>query len=236
MIENLLKYQEADAKVRDVEKELGKSEERKKAVEAKKYLDSVEALVNKLDDRAGELLLAYEEMKKLCARLEDQKAEFAGVVAGIEDETGANFVTKKAEELSSSIKGIAQKIKRLEEEISNIAKEYAIIRKKTKEEQERYKENASKYNELKASLDKPMKEAKEQLEKLKKAVDPVLMDKYAKKRDNKMYPIVYSVEEHGSNIVCGYCKMEISLSEASKLKGGEVIECATCGRLIYRKK
>mgnify|MGYP003490361821 CR=1 FL=1 len=72
--------------------------------------------------------------------------------------------------------------------------------------------------------------------KLKKAVDPVLMDKYAKKRDNKMYPIVYSVEEHGSNIVCGYCKMEISLSEASKLKAGEVIECATCGRLIYRKK
>ena len=96
MIENLLKYQEADAKVREVEKELGKSEERKKAVEAKKYLDGVEVLVNKLDDRAGELLLAYEEMKKLCARLEEQKAEFAGVVAGIEDETGANFVTKKS--------------------------------------------------------------------------------------------------------------------------------------------
>ena len=44
MIDNLLKYQEADAKLREIEKELAKSEERKKAVEAKKFLDGVEAM------------------------------------------------------------------------------------------------------------------------------------------------------------------------------------------------
>ena len=236
MIENLLKYQEADAKVRNIEKELSKSEERKKAIEAKKYLDGVEALVNKLDDRSAELLLAYEELKKLSAKFEEQKAELSDVVANVEDESGANFLTKKVEELALSIRGVASKIKKLEEELSNIAKEYAMIRNKTKEEQEKYKENAKKFNEFKASFEAPKKEAEEELNKLKKSVDPVLMEKYLKKRENKIYPVIYEVEEHGKdNIVCGCCKMELSLSEVSLLKSGEVLE-HSCGRLIFRRK
>ncbi len=236
MIENLLKYQEADAKLREIEKELGRSEERKKAVEAKKYLDGVEALVNKLDDRAGELLLAYEEMKSVSAKIEEQKGEFVSVFDGVEDQTGANFVIKKAEELSSKIKAISAKIKQIEEEISALAKEYASIKKRTKEEQEKYKENASKYNEFKASFKAQKEAAEKELEALKKSVDPELMEKYLRKRENKIYPVVFEVEDRGKDSSCGYCKMGLSLSEVSKLKAGEIIECASCGRLVYRKK
>lgn len=237
MIENLLKYQTADAKLREIEKELAKSEERKKAVEAKKYLDGVEGAVNKLDDRAGELLLAYEELKKLTDKIEEQKEELGSALEEIEDETGANFVIKKAEELNGAIKNISAKIKKLEEEISTIAKEYAIVKKRTKEEQEKYKENASKYNEFKASFKAKKEEVEKELETLKKSVVPELMEKYVKKRENKIYPVVFEVEEHGKdNNVCGYCKMELSLSEVSRLKTGDVIECASCGRLLYRKK
>ena len=237
MIDNLLKYQEADAKLREIEKELAKSEERKKAVEAKKFLDGVEAMVNKLDDKAGELLLAYEKLKEVSKKMEEQKEEFSSALDGIEDETGANFVIKKAEQLSATIKSVSAKLKALEEEISAVAKEYSVIKKKTKEEQEKYKENATKYNEFKASFKDKKEEAEKELESLKKAVDLTLMEKYAKKRENKVYPVVFEVEEHGKDSsVCGYCKMELSLAEISKLKTGEVVECASCGRLNYKKK
>ncbi len=237
MIENLLKYQQADAKLREIEMELAKSEERKKAVEAKKYLNGVETTVNKLDDKAADLLSAYEKLKSTKAKLEEQKEEFTKALDSIEDTTGANFIIKKAEELIARIKATAATVKNLEEEISQIGKEYALIRKRTKEEQEKYKENATKYNEFKASFKEKNEEIEKELSSLKKSVDSALMDKYTRKRENKIYPVLFEVEEHGKdNNVCGYCKMELSLSEVSKLKSGEIIECASCGRLIYKKK
>ena len=42
MIKALLAYQEQDAKLRDIEKTLSNSEERKKAVTAQKYLEGGE--------------------------------------------------------------------------------------------------------------------------------------------------------------------------------------------------
>ena len=69
MIQALLEYQKVDAKLRDIEKRLSGSEERKKAMSAKKYLEGVEENVNKLDARAADLTAAYakteEELLKL---------------------------------------------------------------------------------------------------------------------------------------------------------------------------
>ena len=55
MVQELLKYQTTDAKLKKIETELSGSEERKKADSAKKYIDGVEENVNKLDDRAQNL-------------------------------------------------------------------------------------------------------------------------------------------------------------------------------------
>ncbi len=236
MIENLLKYQQEDAKLREIEKKLASSEERKKALEARKYLDGAIGLVDKLDDRAGELLLAYEELKSVTEKLDEQREEFASAFEGIKDEKMANYVSKKAEELTAKIKNISAKIKKLEEEVMAIAKEYSSIKKRTDAEKESYEENAKKYNEFKSSFSDEMTAIKEELKKLEGEVDPALMDKYRKKRENKMYPIVYAMEEHGKNNLCGMCQVEFSLLEVSKLKAGEIVECPSCGRLNYCKK
>ena len=231
MIENLLKYQQADAQLREIEKTLAKSDERRRAVEAKKFLDGVNESVNKLDAKAGELLSAYESIVSEREKLEEQKAEFTKALEGIEDRTGATYLLKKVDELLAKIKSATNAIKKISDEVSALANEYMFIKKKTKEEQEAYKLNAQKYNEFKAGFDKEREEIKSELEKIKQTVDAELMEKYAKKRDNKMYPIVYEVEGN----VCGRCKMELSLSEIGKLKTGGVIECS-CGCLLYKSK
>ena len=105
------------------------------------------------------------------------------------------------------------------------------MRATTKAAQEQLKEFGAKYNELKEARQPEMEKIKAELEELKKKVDPALMEKYLKKRGEKMYPVFYEV----SDKLCGACNMELSMAAQSKLKNGEIIECEQCHRLLFKK-
>ena len=99
MVEKLIAYQTADAKLREIEKTLGASEDRKKAVSAKKYLEGVEESVNKLDMRSAELVAAFEKANQKQIKLKEQETELMSALENLEDEKGADYLNKKAEEL-----------------------------------------------------------------------------------------------------------------------------------------
>ena len=73
MVNKLLKYQEVDAGLRKIEIELSSSEERKKAISAKKFLDGVEETIVKLNTRSKELyeqyLVILEEQKNFSSKV-----------------------------------------------------------------------------------------------------------------------------------------------------------------------
>ncbi len=229
MIKALLDYQVVDAKLKDIEKVLSGSEERKKAVNAKKYLEGVEDNVNKLDVRAAELTTAYEALNDDLNKLKEQSQEISDGVAQAEDEKEASFLIKKADELMSKIKTYSANIAKLYEELQTVIKEYSKIKATTKAAQEQYNENAKKYAELKDSYKTEKENVEKELDSLKSKVDPALMERYLKKRNNKIYPVLYAVRGN----VCGACNMELPMSEMNKLKNGEVIDCDQCGRMIY---
>ena len=83
-------------------------------------------------------------------------------------------------------------------------------------------------NELKESVKAEKDAVEKELEALKAQVDPSLMEKYLKKRADKIYPIVYALRDS----VCGACNMELPMSELGKLKNGAVIECEHCGKSL----
>ncbi len=232
MIQALLNYQKVDAQLRQIEKKLFESEERKKAMTAKKYLESVDENVNKLDDRASELFATYKGATDEQLKLEEQQTEILESIDSAEDEKQVQFLLKKVEELLSKIKTLGAKTKKIEEEIQNVLKEYSKIKNTTKAAQTQYKENVEKYNALKDSVKEEKENIEKQLDTLKSGVDPVLMDRYLKKRAGKIYPVLYEVRGN----VCGACNMELSMSEINKLKNGEIIDCDQCGRLIYQSK
>ena len=230
MIKELLAYQNADAKLRKIEKELGASTAKKKAASARAYIEGVNDNVNKLDDRAqivsNESLSLFDEQKKLAEQLSDiEKA-----IDSANDENEVNYLSKKADELLSQIKALAQKITKSNEDASKIVKEYAGIKSQTKTAQTQYAEAKEEYDKLKESFKDQIVAINNELEGLKKSVDATLMEKYDKKRANKIFPIVYEVTDS----VCGACRMELSMLELNKLKNGEIIECDQCGRLLYQ--
>jgi len=230
MFEELLKYQETDAKLHKIETELAESEARKKAVSAKKYLAGVEENVTKLDLKAAELSAAYENTVKTLTELKEQEVEFEKAIGDAEDENAINFLLKKTDELLARIKSVAAESARIQTDIQSVLKDYAAIAMNTRAATTQYNENGKIFNELKASRQPEMDEIKKELAELEKKVDPALMEKYRAKREKKIFPIIYPANGE----FCGYCNMQLNMADLSKLKNGEIIECDQCGRLIYK--
>ena len=231
MIQELLNYQEADAKLHKIEQTLSGSEERKKAVAAKKYLDGVEENLNKLNLKASELYALYEKCLEDANKLKEQETEFSGAAKDAEDRNAVDYLAKKTEEILGQVKTLSSTANKISEEIQGVLKEYSAIRSKTKAAQDQYKENYEKYAELKNSVKDEKDEVEKELAELQKKVDPALMERYLKKRAGKIYPVVYEVK----NSVCGACNMQLSMNELNRLKNGEIIECDHCGRLLFSK-
>ena len=231
MIEQLLIYQEADAKLRKIETELSSSEDRKKAISAKKFLEGVEETVNNLDARAKKLVEEFEAINLEQQKLKEQETELYKVAENPEDENEASYLIKKLEELMAKMKILASKANEISDAISAVCKEYVQVKSQTKAAQTQYAESGKKYNDLKASLQSEKDAIEKELAILKGKVEVALMEKYLKKRAMKMYPIVYEVKSN----VCAACNMELPMSEMNKLKGGAVVECDQCGRLLFMK-
>ncbi len=232
MVKALLAYQIQDAKLKEIEKTLAGSEERKKMSSAKKYILGVEDNVNKLDDRALELKGIYAKTAEEQKKLQEQQIELAEAISSVNDGKEASFLIKKADELIAKIKALNSQASKIAEEIKGIVAEYDKIKATTKAAQVQYKENADKYKELESSLKETKESVEKELSALKKEVDAKLMERYLKKRADKMYPIIYAVKGNA----CGACRMELSMADMNKLKNGEVIDCEQCGRMIYLEK
>lgn len=231
MLEQLLAYQEADKKLKEIEKTLSESPERKKAINAKKYIDGAPESVLRLDVKAKELALAFDKALSDQGKLKEQETELQNSLEEIDDEKGAEYLIKKADELYSKIKELEERINKISAEIQGLLKEYDSIKVMTKKAQAQYNENAPKYKELKESVQAEITKIKTELDDIAKKVDPELMKRYQAKRADKMYPIVYAIRgEH-----CGACNMELPTSVLGKLKKGEVIDCDQCGRMLYQK-
>ncbi len=229
MIKALKEYQAKDARLKEIENILLSSEERKKRNSAKKYILGVEENVNKLDDKAIELKSTLDKIMLDGKKLEEQQQEIMQTIDAIEDEKEVQFLIKKVDEILSKIKAINADAEKISKEMQSVVSEYEKIKKTTKVAQLQYKENSDKYKELEASYQVEKETLEKELNALSKNVDASLMERYLKKRLDKMYPILYAVK----NDACGACRMNLSMSDMNKLKNGEVIDCEQCGRMIY---
>lgn len=228
MVNKLLKYQEVDAKLRKIEIELSSSEERKKALSAKKFLDGVEETIIKLNARSKELyeqyLVILEEQKNFSSKQE----EYTLAIKDVETEDEVAYLSKKIDETIAKIKNLSALSEKLGEEMQKVLAEYATLKAKTKGAKLQYEEFGKKYNELRASKSAEMDAIKKELLALEKDIDATLLEKYKAKRLSKNFPVLREV----TGKICEVCYMELSAGEISKLKSGAIIE-HECGVLLY---
>ena len=235
MIEQLLQYQNVDTKLREIETEISQSEERKKAVSAQKFLNSVNDSIALLEKRAEELANKYNESVALYKRLGDEIKEYDDV-----DETDdieqLGYVKRKAQELNDEIENLANGIEQISREISVVLKEFTQLKSKTKEAKSQYSEFVPKYNALKASKEEEMKKIKAELAKIEKQIPPEEMELYKTKRKDKIFPVLYAVQVFGKKPHCSRCGTEFPMACFDSLKKGSLVECDSCHRLVYYKE
>lgn len=234
MIEQLLNYQKTDGNLRKIENELGKSSERKAMNEAKAFMISAKDTIEKIGAKAGELSAQFD---KVCAERDavtGQINDFRSASDNCSDESESSYLLKKAEETMTKLVSLEKETAKLESEIKALLSEYRKIVSDANKMKEIYAKNKEEYAKLKEIKSGEIKEIKDALDKLKKAVDPSVMAVYEKKRvEDKIFPVLVPVVNEA---FCGGCGMELSALSKSKLKTAEVVECDFCKRLLYKEK
>ncbi len=234
MIDQLLAYQEVDKKLREIETELGKSEERKKTHSAQAFLKTVNDNLASLDKRAEELVGQYNLVVKTYDRLEEEIKGYDGLEVG-EDLEQLNYIKKKAQALSSEINSLAGALENVTKEISAVLKEFTKLKNDTKTAKSQYAEYLPKYNALKESKKEEVEAIRKELAKIEKDIPADIMEKYKQRRKDKIFPVLNLAKELGKNGV--YCACGKSLPDADyrTLKNGAIVECESCHRLLYLK-
>lgn len=231
-MQDIIEYQEIDAKLRKLESELRSSSNRKNAGDMQQYLKDgqaklvkLEALAKNVSDQYNQATALYNEFVNKLEAL----AKEAEKVDAAQIESLAGTLSKlsgTAENLDSHIAALQNKIVSINKEVENLMNNA----KKAKHNLEIYKMN---YNKEKEKVEPEINKLKAELEVVKKRIKPELLAKYTAKSEGKVFPVFVSALNGNK---CGGCRMEISAGKMSALKDKGFIECENCGRIIYLSK
>ena len=231
MIQELLQYQETDGKLKAIEQELSTSEERKKYMTARKFLEKAPEKLDALDAKANELKHIFDQLVAKYKEIEDTIQEYANVDEMVEQGADLSFYKKNASQIMESVKALRAEVAKLESRIEAAKTEYATAKKQTIAMQKQYKEYKVKYAELKDSRAAEMKSIEGELSKIAKKIPAELLEKYTLKRKEKLFPVVCEVQGNR----CPQCGIELSVSEISKLADGSFVECDSCRRVLFKQ-
>ena len=229
MIQNILKYQNIERELRKIENEIHSCKERKLAQKAKNFLLKTEENVGKMDRRAEELVLLLGKAKKSYEKDFATIKEYEDTIKTLASEDEASYLTKKVNQIYENLKTIEREISSISKNIEDVAKDFGEFKIKYAKARKEYIQNKGAYEKIKQDKAEQIKEIKTKLTALSKKIDSVVLEKYTKKRDDRIFPVLVPVKDN----MCGGCSMQISLKEMDKLKSEKIIECENCHRMIY---
>ena len=230
-LQAILKYQEIDAKIYKIERELAASEERKEYAKVKKFLESAPEKLDALEAKARGLRSDADELLKQYARLEETLKDFDNIDELVTGGADISFYKKKAQtkveqlkKMKSDLNALLAAIKATDEEYQKLKKQVLSIEKKAPEVYKKYKE-------LKAAKDAEKKPYEGELSTLEKEISAEILEVYKTKRKEKIFPVVGQIM--GGR--CPYCSMDLPIAARSKLSGGGWIECENhiCNRILF---
>jgi len=232
-LQALLKYQTIDTKLKKIEQEISSCDEKRKYIQARKFLENAGEKLDAIDARALELKRLAQILTKKFIEMNDILKEFSNVDELISD-GGADvaFYVKNAQALSDGMKALKADINGLIEKINNADAEYKKLKSNTIKMQRQYNEYKEKYNAFRDSKKSETEAIQKELADLEKSVSPDIMTKYKTKRKENIFPVLSPLK----NDRCSMCGMDLPLASRNKLSGGGVIECDSCHRFIYTDK
>lgn len=235
MLDDLLLYQEEDGKLRAIEMEIAATDERKKYLTAKKYLEKAPEKLSALEAHAAQLGAEYDRLQKKCAELEEslQDCDYDSIEEIVDEQGGsAGYYRRNVSQILTNIRLLKDEINRLNASMQRVKSDYASLKKQTIGMQRQYKEYKDKYDRLQASRKGEKDALAENMKAIAGRISPEMLKRYTAKRKERLYPVVCEVTAER----CPQCGMELSIAEQAKLSSGKLTECDSCRRILFRRK
>ena len=230
-LQAILKYQEIDAKIYKIEREVAGSEERKEYGKVKKFLEVAPEKLDALEAKARGLRSEADELLKQYTRLEETLKDFDNIDELVTGGADISFYKKKAQTKVEQLKKMKADLGVLVAAIKETDEEYQKLKKQVLSIEKKAPEISKKYKELKAAKDAEKKPFEEELSTIEKEIPAQMLDVYKMKRKEKIFPVVGQIM--GGR--CPYCSMDLPIAARSKLSGGGWIECENhiCNRILF---
>ena len=230
VIKELLEYQKVDGELRKIEQEISVSEERKKYLQAKKFMETSGEKLDAQDKRARDLKSLAEKLTEEFEEINKTIAEYSDLDEMVESGGDIAFYKKGVQSLVERLRAMRGELSKLTADIEGAVEEYKRMKKQTISMQKQYKEYSEKFKEIRSSRAEEVKEINERLEKIGAKIPSDILAKYNQKRRDKIFPVVAKLTD--GRCICG---MDFAIAQQGALSGGNVIECEHCHRFIYKE-
>lgn len=228
-IEQLLKYQEEDAKLIKIEQEAANSDEWKNFTQAKAFLTKASDKLDALDAKAQQLAALLPELTKKYEEIFETLSDFDNLDELVDDGADIAFYKKNIAQLTEKIKSLRAEIASLTKSVKESDEEFKAMKKKTIAVQNQYAVYSEIYKKYRETKRAEMAAVKLELEKLAKELEPQVVQRYENKRSEHIFPVLCAVK----NNRCTKCGYELSLVGKEKISSGTIVECENCHRFLY---
>ena len=230
-IQKILDYQKQDFEIIKLERLLEESEDKKIFHEMRNVVKDAQTKSNNLEKEAGELIKKYNEIKKAY----DAEIRACGEIVNKDpkalkqDELDSTI--SKTNQTLESISLLEKKFMSFAEQINSVLAEFDSTRKSYNEAKKKYASHKQAYETLAAKTLPQIEKLKQEIKKLEPSIDPMFLQKYKQRRQDKVFPIFVPVIDKA----CGGCRMELPSASIDKLKRNGFLECEHCRRIIYNQ-
>ena len=228
-IKKVLEYQKRDSELFKLEKQLRESENRKSASQMQEKAKQAQERSTQLEQKAGALLKEIETVRGQYSIQEKKMNEvFAKDIEKMRKEEVEAMLTLK-DKLAQNLNILDKNLTKLAENVNAVLAEFNKTVKLYNMAKEKYTETKTAYDKEVSQLEPKKQELALKLSSMAKTVDAKLMEQYAKRRKDNIFPVLVPLQEQS----CGGCHVELPISMISKLKEEGVLSCEHCHRIIY---
>lgn len=228
-LEMLWAYQQEDIKADKIASDIRRSPKRQQLEKKRDFIMEQQKLYKQIEEQVAIMADRIDMIHQAIPRCEEQ---LKTLTERAEKNPPADLDAVRA--LIAEVNACRSTIANYENEMRKIVKESADHVNRQRNIRHEVAKEKVEFDSLKVSYDKELQEQKKLLEAQREiarqkaeGIDPRLMEQYNVIKKHITPPMSRLISDQ-----CGGCNTSLPSAALRKIKGGEILECETCGRMI----
>jgi predicted nucleic acid-binding Zn-ribbon protein len=230
-LQDLLAYQDADVRIKKIERSIATSEEKKTVDMIKINFDEAKKKMLSAEAYADKIVSAYNDA---VASLDKINAESEKLIEKLGSAENKDDIIKQLESIKNMVSEMVKKVENLKIQSEKAIKTYASAQNEGKKLKEDYVTASEKYKSKLEKAEAEKKELKKKVEELKCKVSEEYLTQYDTLVSQNIIPPFVKAQGEDKSFMCGGCFMALSKQNSEQLIKNGTCHCDACKRIIYK--